>query len=126
MLDATPALVPLQASITEDLYGPKRDGEMPLDPRLPYAAEIGAISYIANSTRLEISYSVNVLARNTHAPTKRHWQGVLNILRYLNGSRDYGLYYRRVDQPNNNDHEALKIMGYADSAYLNHLSTRQS
>src|SRR5258708_6617297 len=126
MLDATPALVPLQASTTEDLYGPTRDGEMPLDPRLPYAAAIGAISYIANSARPEISYSVNDLARNTHTPTKRHLPGGLNILRYLNGSRDYGLYYRRVDQPNNNDDEGLKIICYADAGYLNDWSTGKS
>ena len=38
-------------------------------------------------------FSVNLLARYSSAPTRRHWKGIQHILRYLSGTTDMGLYY---------------------------------
>jgi hypothetical protein len=50
------------------------------------------------------------LARYSVAPTKRHWVGVKNVFRYLNGTKDLGLFFKR-----NNDHT---LIGYVDAGYL--------
>ena len=117
MDNATSRSNPLEVRGSLDLYGPKLDDEPLLHPSFPYAQAVGAISYLANSTRPDISYHVNILARHTHAPTKRHWNGVLQIFRYLKGTRDYGLYY---------DRGSLEILGYADAGYLSDWSTGKS
>jgi hypothetical protein len=66
--------------------------------------------YLANNTRPDIEFAVNLLARHSAAPTKRHWVGVKSILRYLNGTRDLGLFYSR--------NQDLVLLGYANAGYL--------
>jgi len=63
-----------------------------------------------NCTRPDIAFAVNLLARHSAKPTRRHWVGVKTILRYLNGTQDLGLYF-----PKNQD---LRLVGYADARYL--------
>ena len=66
--------------------------------------------YLANCTRPDISFAVNLLARFSSAPTKRHWNGLKHIFRYLRGSVDLGLFYS-----NNSKQE---LIGYADAGHL--------
>ena len=66
--------------------------------------------YLANSTRPDIAFVVNLLARHSVEPTKRHWVGVKTILRYLNGTRDLGLFYSKNQDP--------ILLGYTDAGYL--------
>jgi len=66
--------------------------------------------YLANSTQQDIVFIVNLLARHSAEPTKRHWVGVKTVLRYLNGTRDLGLFYSRNQDP--------ILLGYTDAGYL--------
>ena len=66
--------------------------------------------YLANCARPDIAFTVNLLARHSANPTRRHWVGVKTILRYLNGTQDLGLYF-----PKNQD---LRLVGYAYAGYL--------
>ena len=72
----------------------KKDEEL-LDHKVPYLSAISALIYLANCTRSNISFSVNLLARYSFAPTRRHWSGIKHILRYLCGITDMGLFYPR-------------------------------
>jgi hypothetical protein len=66
--------------------------------------------YHANSTLPDIAFAVNLLARYSAAPTKRHWVEVKNVFRYLDGTKDLDLFFKR-----NNDHT---LIGYVDVGYL--------
>ncbi len=66
--------------------------------------------YLANGTRPDIAFAVNLLARFSSAPTKRHWNDIKQILRYLRGTQDLGLFFRK--------NQDLTMAGYADSGYL--------
>jgi len=63
------------------------DGEKMLGPEIPYLNVIGALMYLANCTRPNIAFAVNLLARHSADPTHRHWMGAKCILRYLNGTK---------------------------------------
>ena len=65
------------------------------NPKVPYLSAIGALLYLAQCTRPDISFDVNLLARYSNAPTRRHWNGVKDIFRYLKGTTDLGLLYTR-------------------------------
>ena len=52
----------------------------------------------------DIAFAVNLLARYSSTPTRRHWVGVKIILRYLQGTQDLGLWYSRKGVPS--------MMGY--------------
>jgi hypothetical protein len=77
----------------KDLFRPKDDDEELFGSKFPYLSAIGALMYLANCTRPDISFAVNLLARYNASPTKRHWVGVKNILRYLQGTKDLDLFY---------------------------------
>ena len=69
--------------VKKDIFRPREDNEELLGPEVPYFSAIGALMYLANNTRPDITFSVNLLARYSSSPTKRHWNGVKHVLRYL-------------------------------------------
>ena len=81
--------------VNKDPFRPKEENEELFSPEVPYLNTIGALMYLANYTRPDITFSVNLLARYSSAPTKRHWNGIKHILRYLRGTSDMGLYYSK-------------------------------
>jgi hypothetical protein len=66
--------------------------------------------YLANNNRPNIAFAVNYLARYSAARTMCHWNDIKNILRYLHGTTDFGLFFRK-----NQDHSPIR---YADAGYL--------
>ena len=82
--------------VTKDPFRPNEENEELLGPEVPYLSAIGALMYLANYTRPDIAFSVNLLARYSLAPTKRHWSGIKHILRYLCGTSDMGLFYSKA------------------------------
>ena len=79
--------------INKEPFRPKDEDEGVLGPEIPYLSAIGALLYLAQCTRPDISFSVNLLARFSSAPTQRHWNGIKNIFRYLKGTIDLGLFF---------------------------------
>ena len=67
----------------KDQFWPCEKHEKLLGPEVPYLSAIGLLMYLANNTRPEISFAVNLLARYSSCPTRRHWNGVKHILWYL-------------------------------------------
>ena len=70
----------------KDQFRPQEEGEEILGPEVPYLSAIGALMYLANSTRPDIAFAVNLLARHSVQPTQRHWMGVLQISQWHKGS----------------------------------------
>ena len=59
---------------------------------------------------VNIAFVVNLLTRYSFAPTWRHWHEVKQILHYLHGTTDIGLFYLNKSKP--------RLIGYADAGYL--------
>lgn len=68
-------------------------GERFDDVRL-YRSIVGALQYVT-LTRLEITYSVNKVCQFMHFPNQIHWQAVKRILRYLTGTIDHDLLFKK-------------------------------
>ena len=96
--------------VKKDPFRPCEKGEELLGPEVPYLSAIGALMYLANCTRPDITFSVNLLARYSSAPIRRHWNGIKHILRYLSGTTDMGLFYSNKSKE--------KLLEYADAGYL--------
>ncbi|KAL0433727.1 UNVERIFIED_CONTAM: Retrovirus-related Pol polyprotein from transposon TNT 1-94 [Sesamum latifolium] len=109
---STPMVV-RSLDVNKDPFRPPVHNDEILDPEVPYLSAIGALMYLANNTRSDIAFSVNLLVRYSSTPTKRHWNGVKHILRYLRGTSDMGLYFERHE-----DVKATNLVGYSDAGYL--------
>ncbi|CAK9827477.1 Retrovirus-related Pol polyprotein from transposon TNT 1-94 [Anthophora retusa] len=59
----------------------------------PYREAVGSLLYLANATRSDISYAVNVLSRHQLNPTEDDWKMVKRVFRYLKGTENQGLRF---------------------------------
>ncbi|KAL0461117.1 UNVERIFIED_CONTAM: Retrovirus-related Pol polyprotein from transposon TNT 1-94 [Sesamum latifolium] len=109
---STPMVV-RSLDVNKDPFRPPTHNDEILGPEVPYLSAIGALMYLANNTRPDIAFSVNLLARYSSTPTKRHWNGIKHILRYLRGTSDMELYFERHE-----DVKATNLVGYSDGGYL--------
>ena len=66
--------------------------------------------YLPICTRPDIAFPINLLAKYSYAPTRRHWNGIKHMLRYLKGTYDMGLFYSKESKQ--------QLLGYADAGYL--------
>ncbi|XP_059654292.1 secreted RxLR effector protein 161-like [Cornus florida] len=114
---SSPMIVRL-LDVKKDHFRPLEEGEEVLGSEVPYLSAIGPLMYLANCTRPDIAFAVNLLARYSSAPTRRHWNGVKHIMRYLRGTTDMGLFYSRQLKP--------QLIGYANAGYLSDPHTARS
>jgi hypothetical protein len=91
-------------------FRPKQEGEQVLGVEYPYFSAIGALIYLTNNTRPDITFVINCFVRHSAASTIRHWNDIKNILRYLNATIDLGLFFQRNQESD--------LIGYADAGYL--------
>ena len=74
-----PSKIPMvirSLEINADPFRPLDEGEKILGHQVPYLSVVGALMYLANSTRPNIAFAVNLLARHNATPVRRHWTGV--------------------------------------------------
>ncbi|XP_070014020.1 secreted RxLR effector protein 161-like [Nicotiana sylvestris] len=69
-------------------------------------------------TRPNISFAVEMLGRYQSNPGIDHWKAAKKVLRYLKGTKDYMLMYRRFKH--------LEVDGYSDLDFAGCIGTRKS
>ena len=106
----TSPMVVCSLDVKNDPFRPCEKGEELLGLEVPYLSAIGALMYLATCTCPDIAFPVNLLARYSSAPTRRHWNDIKHILRYLKGTFDMGLFYSKESKQ--------QLLGYADARYL--------
>ena len=104
------SMVVRSLKVDKDPFGPKEDTEDILGLEVPYLSAIGALLYLTNCTRPDIAFAVNLIARFSASPARRHWNDIKHIVRYLQGSQDLGLLYTR--------NQDMTLVGYSDAGYM--------
>ena len=61
-----------------------------------YASIIGSLRYATDCTRPDITYAVGVLSRFSSKPSRDHWLAIERIMRYLIGTKSFGLFYKKL------------------------------
>jgi hypothetical protein len=97
---------------------------------IPYLAAVGALMYLATSTRPDIAYAVGYLARFNSNPGIAHWNAVKHLLRYLKGTTDYSITYspdastsELFSTFSDADHGGCKDTGRSTGGYLVKIGT---
>ena len=100
-----------------------------MEPEVPYLSAISALLYLAQCTKPNISFAVNLLVRYSNAHTLKHWTGVKDIFRYLKGTMDLGLFYPYKSSNDASPYASRvdsRLVGYADAGYLSDLHKARS
>ncbi|XP_048619931.1 secreted RxLR effector protein 161-like [Brassica napus] len=85
---------------------------------IPYANAIGSIMYAMIGTRCDLGYGLGLVSRFLSKPGMVHWTAVKWVLRYLKGTQDLKLCFRK--------NEAFKVEGFYDSDFSSDLDKRMS
>ncbi|KAH9660217.1 hypothetical protein KPL70_024138 [Citrus sinensis] len=97
---------------------PKSQEERDYMARVPYASAVGSLMYVMVCTRQNISQAVSMVSRYMHDPSKSHWLAVKWILRYLYGTVDVELLFKKDC--------GQQCVGYCDSDFAGDLDKRRS
>ena len=95
----------------------KNDLEQNQMEDIPYASIVGSLMYAQTSTRPDISLAVGMLGRHQSNPGLEHWKVAKKVLRYLQGTKNHMLTYRKYDH--------LEVIGYTDSDFVDCMDTRK-
>ncbi|SGY34669.1 BQ5605_C002g01665 [Microbotryum silenes-dioicae] len=95
MANASPRPTPLAAPSTL-----RNRADSGFDPAsIPYRAIVGKLLYLSGTTRPDIAFAVSKAARFCNDFTAEHWEALKHILRYLVGTRNFGIRYQKSFQP---------------------------
>lgn len=73
-----------------------------------YKQIVGSLMYLT-ATRPDIMFSVSLISRYMSRPTELHLQAAKRILRYLNGTTGYGIFYKKKGDAD--------LLAFTDSDY---------
>ncbi|KAK2438086.1 putative mitochondrial protein [Trifolium repens] len=114
MVNCNPANTPMEtaSSLNEDNEGKSVNSTH-------YKQIVGSLRYACNS-RLDICHSVGIVSRFMQSPKLSHMQAVKRILRYLQGTIDYGVLYTKAEE------DQKRLIGYCDSDWSGDKVERKS
>lgn len=100
---------------------PENDEERTEMSRIPYSNIVGSIMYSMICSRPDVAHSVSVSSRFMSNYGRQHWIALKWILRYLKGSTNWGILYKKSDFDKENF-----LIGYCDSDYAANRDNRKS
>ena len=78
---------------------------------------IGKLQYVVH-IRPDIALAVGIIARFSTNPTENHLMVVKRIIRYLKGTEEYGLYYKK--------NEKFELRAYTDADWARNINDRKT
>lgn len=91
--DCKPVSIPL---VPNDKL--RRDDDSGAADEGQYRKLVGSLIYLT-ATRPDIMYDACLLARFMHFPTNKHYGTAKRVLRYIQGTLDFGLEYKKGKGP---------------------------
>ncbi|XP_068645145.1 secreted RxLR effector protein 161-like [Aristolochia californica] len=119
MKDCSPSVAPIVKGDRFNLNQcQKNDFEREQRKDIPYASTVGSLMYVQVCTRPDIVFVVGMLGRYQSNPGFDHRRAAKKVMRYLQGTKDYMLMYRRTDN--------LEVIGYSDSDFAGCIDSHKS
>jgi hypothetical protein len=112
--DCNSCEVPMQAKLKLS----KKD-DSPCVDATEYKSLVGKLRYLVN-TRPDLAFSVGYVSRFMEEPHMEHFAAVKQILRYIAGTRSWGLFYPRKNE------KKTELLGFSDSDLAGDLDERKS
>ena len=117
--DCIPAKTPADSHIQlNQTMSPTEPLEKQRMETIPYKRIVGKLLYISITARPDISTAVSAVGRYAHNPGPRHWEGVLRIVKYLKGTKNYVLQLSGA--------RTIVCTAYADADWGGDLDKRRS
>lgn len=113
MMDCNPVSTPLNLDVkltkSDPIEGSKK--------KLPYRELVGSLQYLSVATRPDISHATSVLGQFNDSFGEIHWIAAKRVLRYLKGTANLGIIFRKGDDI---------VKGYVDADWGGSVDDRRS
>ncbi|QRW24746.1 Retrotransposon-derived protein PEG10 [Rhizoctonia solani] len=103
MEDCKPCITPMAELLSLPKYN------SPSVDRTLYQQGVGSLMYGMISTWPDIAYATGLLAQHAANPGKEHWSALLQVLQYLQATKDLGIVY--------NSSKNSELIGFVDADY---------
>lgn len=119
MADCNPVSTPVDVStkLTKKM-GPTDAAGREEMRSIPYQEAVGSLLFAAQVSRPDIQFAVNMVSRFSNNPGQPHWNAVKRIMRYLRGTKDKKLTYRRDS--------STELHGFCDADWATDVEDRRS
>ncbi|KAJ9697292.1 hypothetical protein PVL29_009194 [Vitis rotundifolia] len=97
---------------------PQNDDEREEMRTIPYSSLVGSLMYAQVCTCPDIAFVVGMLGRYLSNPGSQHWKAAKKVLRYLQGTKDLMLTYRRTN--------ILDVVGFCDADFAGCIDDKKS
>ena len=111
--DAKPVATPV--CVSSKLTKATEDDEL-FDKSL-YQLAVGRFHYLSTMTRLDIKFAISNVAKYCSEPMKEHWNAVKRIMRFLKGTHNFGLLYKKSN--------SSSCIGFSDSDWAGDLDDQR-
>ena len=85
---------------------------------VPFREAVGALMHLMTATRPDIAFAVSYVSRFMETPQVEHWMEVKRILRYLQGTKSFGICFKPCDK--------VDFCGYSDADWAGDHADRKS
>lgn len=116
LLDSNPCRTPMEARLRLS-----KTGSTPAVDATEYHSLVGSLRYIVN-TRPDLAYPVGLVSRFMEAPREEHLPAVKRILRYVAGTKSWGVFYAAGSKKG----ARPWLLGYTDSDMAGDVDDRKS
>ena len=82
-----------------------------------YRQLIGSLIYLTN-THPDLAYAVSILSRFMQEPLDSHWNAAKIVLRYIQGTKDFGILYKKTKN--------FVLGGFSDADFAGSIDDRAS
>jgi len=110
MTDCNPAHTPMEEKLRLS-----RESKAEEVDSTHYRRIVGSLRYLVH-TRLDLAFTVGYVSGFMERPTMEHLQAVKRILRYVGGTLDYGLHYKRAPS-------TARFIGYCNNGLAGDVDT---
>ncbi len=110
---------PVKTHVAIGLKLSKTSGEntMSHEQKTQYQMAIGSLLYLSTGTLPDIAFAVSYLSQFSSNPSIEHWQAVKHLFRYLQGSKEKTLTYKRSKE---------EIKCFTDADWASDVTDRKS
>ncbi|KAG8094725.1 hypothetical protein GUJ93_ZPchr0012g18877 [Zizania palustris] len=115
MAGCNPCQVPMETKLKLS----KLSSEPPVADATAYRSIVGSLRYLVN-TRPDLAFAVGYVSRFLEDPREDHLVAVKHILRYIEGTKTWGVWFGRKKA------EEVSLIGFSDSDYAGDVDTRKS
>ena len=91
-----------------------------------YRAIVGALGWLNQGTRPDISHAYSELSKFVQRPGQKHMDAAEYCLKYLSGTADLCIHYGRTKDGNTEGRELNNLWGWVDADFAADLDTRRS